>query len=174
MEKWKYVEGYNNKYIVSSEGKFINLTTGRTIEGHIQKNGYVYVSLNDGVSEKNVRAHKIVATAFLRKEDGKNAINHKNGIKSDNRVCNLEWCTSSENQLHRYRVLNKKNGGRASIPVKCTTLNLSAESLSEMADMLIEMNIAKSRSGCIEMLSRRVREGKNNFKYKGMQFRTEA
>lgn len=171
VEKWKYINGYGNKYIVSSEGKFINLTTGRTIDGHIQKNGYVYICLSDNGNEKNVRAHKIVATAFLAKENGKYAINHKNGIKHDNRACNLEWCTNSENQLHRYRVLNSRNGGRDSVPVRCIAPNIEAESISEMADILFQNHLIKSKSGCIEMLSRQIRNGKQNFQYKGLQFK---
>jgi len=45
-------------------------------------------------------AHRLVAETFICKQVGKEQVNHKNGVKSDNRVENLEWCNASENQTH--------------------------------------------------------------------------
>jgi hypothetical protein len=49
----------------------------------------------------------LVAITFLEPVDGKDYINHKNGIRSDNTVGNLEWCTASENERHKYDVLER-------------------------------------------------------------------
>lgn len=55
------------------------------------------------LGSKTVPVHRLVATAFLGPPDGR-IVNHKNGVKSDNRVSNLEWCTHSENVKHAYDI----------------------------------------------------------------------
>lgn len=59
-------------------------------------------------SKKTASVHRLVASAFLWEQEWKE-VNHKNWIKSDNRVENLEWCTTSENQLHSLKVIGNKN-----------------------------------------------------------------
>lgn len=89
---------FNEKYVIFPNGKLFNLH-GEEIKGGIGRCGYREVSINN----KMVLVHRIVALAFLKEEKGKDFVNHKNGIKTDNRVENLEWVTKSENTLHSYR-----------------------------------------------------------------------
>jgi hypothetical protein len=65
--------------------------------------GYSYVSFNEG----NVVVHRLVALTFIPNPKNKRCVNHINGIKTDNRVENLEWNTNSENNQHAYTFLNK-------------------------------------------------------------------
>lgn len=51
---------------------------------------------------KNIFLHRIIAQAFIPNTENKRCVNHINGIKNDYRICNLEWCTHSENAKHAF------------------------------------------------------------------------
>ena len=62
------------------------------------KNGYRFIKLVDDEGKtKHVSVHRLVAKAFLQQEDGKDVVNHIDGIRDNNHVSNLEWTTQAEN-----------------------------------------------------------------------------
>ena len=79
--------------------------SGLPIKTHKDSDGYVQVWLNG----THMRAHRVILSMFEPNIENKPHVNHLNGIKDDNRPINLEWATHSENELHSYRVLGKKN-----------------------------------------------------------------
>ena len=111
-EIWKPVVGFEGRYDVSNMGRvrsLINNCENLRAEPKIRKltlgkSGYFYVVLWDHGNNKVLRVHRMVAEAFLEKPDNAECVNHVNGIKTDNRVENLEWCTLSENTLHAIRL----------------------------------------------------------------------
>ena len=73
-----------------------------------QYRGYLLVNLWTDRKQYTKSIHRLVAETFIPNPDNKKQINHKNGIKTDNRVENLEWCSQSENIRHSYKNLNRK------------------------------------------------------------------
>jgi hypothetical protein len=100
-EIWKPCFNYENKYEVSNTGKVRKIKTKRELVGHISIGGYKRVGLTKDNKTINRTVHRLVLQSFLGHKEGL-VINHKNGIKTDNRLENLEWCTISENTKHSH------------------------------------------------------------------------
>ena len=123
MEIWKNIKGFENKYQVSNLGNIKSLNyevefgknkriiKGKILKFNFHKRGYSYVHVG-----KKRTVHRIVAENFIPNPFNKQFVNHINGIKTDNRVENLEWVTHSENCIHAYVTkLNKPNKGHYKI-----------------------------------------------------------
>lgn len=92
-------------YDITEDGVIKNIQTGRLIRPSLnKKRGYFYVCLYGENKRKNFILHRLMAECFLPKEEGKEYINHIDGDKTNNTLGNLEWCTSSENQLHSVKL----------------------------------------------------------------------
>jgi len=92
---WKAIVGTNNRYMVSDDG-FVWDNNNQRLVNLVLNKGYVSCS----ISGKTYLVHRLVGQAFIPNPDNKPQINHKNAIKSDNTVINLEWCTAQENMDH--------------------------------------------------------------------------
>lgn len=116
-EVWKPVVGYEGLYDVSNLGRVKsfnrngnNRNTDLIRIQRINQFGYLAFSLTKNNKKKLFQSHRLVAISFIENTENKSQVNHKNGIKTDNSVENLEWNTPSENCLHSYYVLNNKSG----------------------------------------------------------------
>ena len=102
MEEWRDIKGYEGKYMVSNLGRVKSLNYRRTGKEKIMKvypdkDSYLYVELCKDGKGKWYRINRLVAQAFLENPDNLPEVNHKDKIRTNNNVENLEWCTTQYN-----------------------------------------------------------------------------
>lgn len=159
---WHKIKGYEDFYEITDTGLIKGLHhkfKNRILKPIVVKRGYIRAVLCNNIGKKQWQVHRLVALQFIPNPDNKPCVNHKNGITSDNRVENLEWCTISENAIHSFRVLGNVNPlkgkfgkdhptyGKAVFihpqrKVKCDTLGLCFDSISDAQKALNVNNVS--------------------------------
>lgn len=96
-EIWKWIPGYEGEYAVSSIGRIRSEVSDRLLHPCPNYAGYLVVELSKNKKGIQYRVNRLVAQAFIPNPENKPEVNHKNEKRDDNRVENLEWCTSKYN-----------------------------------------------------------------------------
>lgn len=110
QEIWMDVVGFEGRYRVSNMGRILNVVRNRTLKAAYDADGYLQVSLYNGVKGITTKVHRIVLIAFKGIDNSNPVVNHMNSIRNDNRLCNLEWTTVKENNRYAFKVGNRGGG----------------------------------------------------------------
>lgn len=109
LEEWRRLvypnlDDRDNHYSISSFGRLRNDKTGRILKPSVLSSGYYSVRVTLGRRSKKIHIiiHKAVAYTYFQNNDGYREVNHIDSNRLNNSVENLEWCTSSHNQQHKY------------------------------------------------------------------------
>ena len=143
-EIWKDIQGYEGMYQVSNLGKIRSLdrvVVYKNGQKHFYKGSILtpgkgvtgYLTVRLGSHGREAGVHRFVAENFIPNIEEKSDVNHINGDKSDNRVCNLEWVNRKENMAHCKNIL-KKRTGKAPVEVLCVEQNKIYASISDAAE----------------------------------------
>lgn len=107
----KNLLGYEGLYLIDSLGNIVScprqngsrfVNQYKILSTKTNKFGYKEVALSKDGKTKTVLLHRLIAIHFVDNPHNLPCVNHKNGIKTDNRIENLEWCTKSQNTKHAY------------------------------------------------------------------------
>ena len=135
-EEWKDIKDYEGLYQVSNWGRVKSLNYNGTRKPRLMtpsetKKGYLVVHLRKNGESKTCRVHRLVAKTFIPNPNNLPQINHLDEDKTNNRVENLEWCTSKDNCNHGTR--NERRIKTQSKPV--LQLSLSGDFIREWSSI---------------------------------------
>lgn len=116
---WKLINGFRDSYEISNMGEIRRACPDKRnhkpklMKVGIDKVGYCWLCLYDGEKYKKVYVHRLVIEAFNGKIETNKQVNHKDGIKNNNHIANLECVTAMENIHHAIRLglRNRCKGG---------------------------------------------------------------
>ena len=130
-EKYPSYKIYDNGIITDLNNKPLKMfTSGR---------GYLYVNLYANKKAKIVFIHRLVAYMFCKGYKEGLQVNHINGIKTDNRACNLEWVTAKENIQHSVSTLRNFIGSKNPIAKKIDVYNYKTGNIVAHYDCIATM-----------------------------------
>ena len=167
-EIWKDVIGYEGKYQCSNFGNFKSLAKLEKGTRRVcirkekmltpSKDGCGYYQIH--IEGKSISAHRLIAFAFIPNLDNKEQINHKNGIKTDNRIENLEWMTRSENCKHSFVIGLQDNKGENHPKAKMTNETVKEIRAKYIPNIYPSRKLAKeyglSKTNILDIVNRRI------------------
>ena len=97
----KEIKGFEN-YLISEDGDVYRKGKNKPLNKWIDNTGYYQVILYKNGKRHYKRVHRLIAEAYLPNPENLPQVNHKDGIKTNTYLSNLEWMTNSENTKHGY------------------------------------------------------------------------
>lgn len=105
---WKYIPGTKNLYAASRDGRILNIYRQKLVSQVYGRGNYLQFTIHDNGVRTHMSVHRAIALTFIPNLNNLPTVNHKNNIRTDNRVENLEWCSMKYNNVYNDRA--KKAG----------------------------------------------------------------
>lgn len=87
---------FNGYYCITEDGRLFSVRSQKFLRPAADKYGYLYYVVSVNSVRTTAKAHRLVAQVYIPNPDDKPTVNHLNGVRTDNRVANLEWATAKE------------------------------------------------------------------------------
>lgn len=98
-------------YVIYENGDVYSTLVNKKLKPSINNCGYLFVYLFDCTGKRRcMYIHRLIAISFIENTNNYKQVNHINGVKTDNRISNLEWCTNKQNALHAVKLGLIKTG----------------------------------------------------------------
>lgn len=148
-EVFRDIHGYEGLYQANNLGMIKSIGYGkiRILSQSLNSNGYNQLNLCKEKIRRLWKVHQLIAITFIPNPNKKPHINHKNGIKTDNRVDNLEWCTQSENGIHAYKIGLRKPVSGINHPSSKLTMEQVSEIRSKYVPCKYSLNMLSREYG---------------------------
>ena len=163
-EIWKDIKGYEGLYMISNLGRIKSLSKqkrSKTQTNYITKEKilkpqigeyYLHVDLYKDKKDHTKTIHSLVAKAFIPNPNNLPEVNHKDGIKYNNNVTNLEWSTFSDNTKHAYKTgllvaAKGENHGMSKLT------EIQVKEIRELKGKLRQREIADKYNVCRQLIS---------------------
>lgn len=162
-KNWIPIIGYEGLYEINPSGKVRSLhkrNYQKELTPKFDRAGYLSFKLCKNGNVKGKFGHRLVAEAFIPNPEKKAEVNHKNGIRTDNSVENLEWVTHSENMIHAYSIGLLKVSDITKRKLYDSCLNVVFDSIKEAAihynlnhsTLRNRLRTRSKRSGCLNYM----------------------
>lgn len=124
------IKGYEQYYAITPNGQIWSKRKSRFLKPILNNTGYWAISLCDATTQRGFLIHRLVAITYLPNPHSLPEVNHKNGVKTDASVENLEWCTPSQNNKHAFAT-----GLNTSVGERNGNSRLNDDSVRQMLDL---------------------------------------